>query len=223
MIKYKLKEVKPRIFLVEFTDRYDMCMTFLRYQEYYESPNPKFRNHHFTLVDFMEWYSKKQCKDNCFEYPKHWQGFNIPNDVIENVFENLDMAYEAYNKYDAIMGEIYSKCQNIIKSKYYEDEKFYLIGAMKGNQKTINHEVAHGFYYIIPGFKKEMLALVKQLKPAFRNKLYKELGRIGYTKQVFPDEAQAFLSTGWRDYFPKLKGEDKPFIEVFEKYNKLVK
>ena len=40
---FKITEVKPRIFLFEFKNHYDMCMYFMRYQEYYESASPKFR------------------------------------------------------------------------------------------------------------------------------------------------------------------------------------
>lgn len=229
MIKYKLKEVKPRIFLMTFKDHYDLCMTFLRYQEFYESPNPKFRGKHFTIVDFMEWYSKKQSQ-GCFEYPKHWAGFNIPSYVIEKIhgigrkfFVDMNQPKD-YNKYDEIMFNVFNKCYETLDHRVEENpHKFYLIGAMEGNTDTINHEVAHGFFYTTPAYKKEMLSLVKNLKPSFRNKLYKSLEKIGYTKQVFADEAQAFLSTGWREFFPTLKGEDKEFIDVFQKYNKLIK
>ena len=34
---FKIKEVRPYVFLFEFTDQYDMSMHFLRYQEFYES------------------------------------------------------------------------------------------------------------------------------------------------------------------------------------------
>ena len=35
---YTVKEIKPRIFLLSFKDHYDLCMHFVRYQEFYESP-----------------------------------------------------------------------------------------------------------------------------------------------------------------------------------------
>lgn len=234
MIKYKLKEIKPRIFLLTFKDKYDMCMTFLRYQECYESPNVKFRGKKFTFIDFMEWYSKNQSK-GCFEYPNHWSGFNVPSYVFNNACglyrdgELNPTDYELtcwkwsdlisdYNKYDKIMERVYKECINVVASKY-NDNKFYLIGAMEGNISTINHEIAHGFFYTIPSYKKEMLDLVKKLDSKFKISLYKDFKKLGYTKQVFPDEAQAFLATGWRDYLPKRNGEDKAFIKVFKKYN----
>jgi hypothetical protein len=225
-----------------FTDHYDMCMTFLRYQECYESPNRKFRKKQFTLVDFMEWYSKKQSQGS-FEYPKHWAGFNVPSYVFNNVcgmhkdgklIRNNDELVDwmtnsnwsdlilDYNKYDAIMEGVYNKCTKASYAKYGESS-FYLIGAMEGNLDTINHEVAHGFFYTTPSYKKEMSVLVQKLNPTFRKKLYESLAKIGYTKEVFVDEAQAFLATGWREFFPKLKSQDAPFIEVFDRYNSIIK
>ena len=65
-MKYTLKEIKGGIFLVEFDNQYDLAMTFLRYQEFYESP--KFKGKRFTIIDFMEWYSKEY--DGAFTYTK---------------------------------------------------------------------------------------------------------------------------------------------------------
>ena len=51
----KVKKITDRVYLVTFTNRFDLTMTFMRYQEYYESP--KFRNKIFSLAEFMRWYS----------------------------------------------------------------------------------------------------------------------------------------------------------------------
>jgi hypothetical protein len=223
MIKYKLREVKPRIFLLEFPNHYDLCMTFLRYQEFYESPSPKFRNKHFTIIDFMEWYSKDRA--GVFTYPTDWAGFNIPSyvvDKVHNLSNDLKQALEVpldYNKYDEVMLKVFEKCYKTLDNRLEENPgKFYLIGTDMGKTEVINHEVAHGFFYTIPEYKKEMLALVNNLKVSFREKFNKGLVKFGYTKQVFNDETQAFLSTGWHDHFPKLKCNDEPFRETFNKY-----
>lgn len=210
-IKYKIKEVKPKIFLAEFEDSYDMCMTFCRYQEYYESPNPKFRNKDFDMLTFMKWYSGFHGKGN-FTYPTDWVGFNIPSKILKR----CSIGLPDYNVYDEVMENIIDAIED--KKHILTNGKYYLIGALKGNERTVRHEVAHGMYYINKSYKKEMLELVNNLSLKFRDDFYKALKSVGYTDQVLPDEAQAFLSTGWRDYFPKLKNQDKPFISVFEKY-----
>jgi hypothetical protein len=217
-IKYKITEVRPKIFHVAFKDQYDMCMTFLRAQETYESPNPNFRNKVWNKQDFMRWYAKAFGK-GVFSYPNDWGGFNVPSSILEFI----DNSYlgEELDEYDAtllqnIWGHIFEEYgQNYSNG----NDKFYLIGTLEGAEQTIHHEVAHGFWYTLPKYKKEMLALVKKMKPALRKRLCSELAKIGYTKQVFDDECQAYMSTGLSEKFGiTLKGEDKPFIEVFKRY-----
>jgi hypothetical protein len=222
-IKYKIKEVKPKIFLAEFEDSYDMCMTFCRYQEYYESPNPKFRNKDFDIFTFMKWYSGFHGKGN-FTYPTDWVGFNIPSKILNKCISSIG---SDWNCYDETMNDIVSKIENKIYNnpnhslavhQAFKEEKYYLIGAMKGSERTVRHEVAHGMYYLNSSYRKEMDYLVNKLSSKFKKDLFVALKSVGYTDQVLIDEAQAFLSTGWRDYFPKLKNQDKPFISVFERY-----
>ena len=86
---FKIKEIKPNIFLFEFKHNYDMCMHFLRYQEYYESSSPKYRGKAFEIFDFMRWYSLKYGK-GAFTYVDDWDGFNIPSHIIWSLW-NLNL------------------------------------------------------------------------------------------------------------------------------------
>lgn len=208
---FTIKEVKPNIFLFNFKDPYECAMHFLRYQEYYESPNPKFRDHTWTILEYMKWYSKKY-GNRAFTYPADWSGFNIPSNVIQDVFQNY---IPDYNAYDQIMCEAWSEC--VKKAK---DDRFYIIGATNGNIEVVQHEIAHGMFYINDDYKKEMTALVKQLKPKLRNACFKNLKDMGYTSKVFVDECQAYFATGLAERFT-FKVSDKtlqPFQEVFKKY-----
>jgi hypothetical protein len=212
MRHFTVKEVKPKIFHLNFKDPYQCAMHFLRYQEYYESPNPKFRNHAFSLVDFMEWYSET-FGNGSFTYPLDWAGFNVPSNVITMVHS---LGIPDKNKYDQVMLDVHAACSQ----KAGGD--FYLIGSTGNKTKnlfTMKHEVAHGMFYLIPKYKKEMATLVSELKPNFRNSMFKVLKRIGYTSHVYVDECQAYLSTGVPAGFNiKLKNENKPFIELYNKY-----
>jgi hypothetical protein len=111
------------------------------------------------------------------------------------------------------MRGVYRKCL-----EQYPDGKFYIIGAV-GQAFAMRHEIAHGFFYTQPEYKKKMTALVKALKPTLRKKIYRELERIGYTPKVYIDECQAYLSTGFTDAFAiTLKKEDQPFVKVYNEY-----
>ncbi len=213
MRHFTIEEVKPKIFHFNFKDQYQLAMHFLRYQEFYESPNPKFRNHGFTILDFMEWYSKA-FGNGSFTYPLDWVGFNVPNKVFERAIEKSPEE----NKYDTTMIEAYFQC------KQKAGAKFYIIGSVGDKTSqfyAMKHEVAHGFFYLNPTYKKEMTKLVKALKPRLRNDMFAAFKKIGYTPQVYVDECQAYFSTGIPDRFGlHLKGEDQPFIDLYSTYYK---
>lgn len=94
---FKLTKEKEKIYLLCFDDRYDCCMYFLRYQEYYESPNQKFYRKQFTIVSYMDWYIKHNKRK-----------FSDYKDKITNLFKNLPISIK--NKIT----------QNLIKNGYAE-------------------------------------------------------------------------------------------------------
>lgn len=219
---FLLREVKPNIFLLEFKEEYDMTMFFLRYQEYYESPSPKFRGKTWKILDFMRYYSFAFGK-GAFTYPIDWSGFNIPDYVISNVRER---GIPDPNDYDKVMWSVYQSCKKRAKGN-----KFYIIGVVKGND-ALEHEIAHGLFYLNPEYKKEMVKLVKQMDPELRKVMDAYLLKVGYTPQVFVDETQANMATTGdftyyserhtfpADSIPKLNQARLAFEEVFKRYTK---
>lgn len=92
-----------------------------------------------------------------FSYPIDWAGFNIPNTIFKaNWFHNI----RDKNKYDYFMLQAYYAIWHDIKYNSMDtyldfdlnDPKYYLIGAT--DVLTIKHEMAHGFYYLIPKYKR---------------------------------------------------------------------
>lgn len=220
---FVIKEVKPRIFLFEFNNHYDMCMYFLRYQEYYESPSPRFRGKSFEIFDFMKWYSLKYGK-GAFTYPDDWNGFNIPSSVIFDLWNKHTITDK--NIYDYEMLQAWKECNH----KLYEKtelpvNQFYIIGVVRGN-KALQHEIAHGLFYLHPEYKREMVRLVKALDPKIRKSINETLKKLGYTPKVYVDETQAYMSTGLTEAFGKADQwveERKPFQEYLKQFLRKVK
>lgn len=215
---FEIREVKPRIFLFEFSSKYDMCMHFLRYQEYYESSSPKFRGKAFDFFEFMKWYSFKYGK-GAFTYPDDWDGFNIPGDTIHKVW-----CLGILNKtiYDYEMLKAWHEC-----GRQAADPKFYIIGAVKNNG-ALNHEIAHGLFFLHPEYKKEMTKMVKALEPEVRKEMNSILKKLGYTPKVYIDETQAYMATGITDSFgydfkTKWSKECKAFAKFYKKFSKALK
>ena len=208
-LEYSFQEVRPRIFFLNFKDSYQCAMTFLRYQEYYESTNAKFRGNSFELLEFMDWYVEHH-KYRAFLYPIDWGGFNVPSRVFTELYQK---GIPDENHYDREIRKVYDYCL-----KKYPDGKFYVIGAA-GKGVLLKHEVAHGLFYTTPEYKKEMTQLIKKVKPTIKKKAFAWFKKVGYAKSVYKDELQAYLATG----FPEIKASTKaraPFVAVFKKYYK---
>jgi hypothetical protein len=183
-INYKLEELYPGIFFCKITDMYDLCMTFCRVQEFYESPYKNIRNKKFSLFELMKTYSKDH---GSFTYPIDWGGFNVPGSIVNRLYS---LGIDDYNVYDGIIESIHKHANKHIEQKNH----YYLIGA-NNDRKTIEHELCHAFYYLDKDYKKEVDKILKKLHVSLYRKMERVLFEIGYCKEVIPDEFQAYLIT----------------------------
>lgn len=186
-MEYRIKEVKPNIFAVIVKDKYDRAMLFCRFQEYYESPNPKFRGTNFSIWDYMKWYNDKYGKG--FSYGADWSGFNIPWKVINECICKLN---KFETPYDYIMNEI---SHEISKTS----TNGYLIACKDTKGDTFKHEVCHGLYYTDKEYKKRVDKITKQLSQDHYNIFKKNLLEMGYATKVINDEIQAYLQYGYEN------------------------
>ena len=207
MHSYAIQRIMPRIYFVNFADSYELAMTFCRYQEFYESPNHEIRGKKFTLVDFMEYYSKA-FGEGCFTYAKDWAGFNLPGKCIKQCYPLI----EDLNKYDLTMWEIYSQC--------LADGEPYLIGAV-GAGTTFDHELAHGLYSINEEYRAKMDQLIQGIDLENKALFTEYLEAIGYVDEVFEDEIQAYMATGLTENLAEnedLVALTPEFEKVFQAY-----
>jgi hypothetical protein len=210
-IKYKVKEVKPNIFAVIIKDSYDRAMTFCRVQEYYESPNKKFRGKEFDIWEYMKWYSKAYGKG--FSYAKDWSGFNLPYDVARKCLEEIT----SDSPYDDHMWYILNRVENLMTNL---KAKAYIIGTGDDTGTTFDHELCHGFWYTNKTYKRNAEALVRALPKKHYDKIKKELLSMGYTDKVINDEVQAYMGTGLYTSFasPAIEKYRQPFIDNFNAF-----
>lgn len=221
MQKPKLKKLADSIYCLEFKNAYDLSMTFLRCQEYYESP--KFREQFFTLSDFMEWYAKEN-GNGAFTYPVDYVGFNLPSRVIWNVMSKLRLEkYDVWTPYDQLMWDIALEIVTAMhKEKKASDAPFYLIGVTKkkNDKQTLEHEVAHALFTVNSQYQRMMGELINKLSKKDWKTMTDKLKGRGYADNVFDDEAQAYLATGLHDTMKLagLKKAAKPFQKAFKPY-----
>lgn len=220
MTKPKLRKLAPKIYCLEFDNAYDLSMTFLRCQEFYESP--KFRDTYFTLSDFMEWYSKNY-GDGAFTYPVDFVGFNLPSRVIMNVMAKLKVEkYDVWTPYDQLMFDTWGKIVKDMPDQNRYECSFYLIGVMepKKDKHTLYHELAHALFTTDPDYQKKMGALVNALPEKVWKSMTKKLKARGYADNVYDDEAQAYFASQLHPIMltKALRKAARPFKAVLKPY-----
>lgn len=186
---FTFKKLRDRLYELRFDDSHEMCMTFLRYQEFYESP--RYVGRKFTLAEFISWYVKCQSKDGTFSYPQDWGGFNIPVRIIQEV---NDLGIDDQNHYDEFMWAI----SRMISTQC---DDAYLIGVEKSGKLDV-HEMTHAMFHIDTDYRNKVLATLNlfqyvDLVGPLRNVLINN----GYADVTSLDEVNAYLVTDDCGYF----------------------
>lgn len=217
-IKYKLKEIVKNVWFVDVDNKFDRAMLFLRVQEFYESDMKDIKGRDFDIIEYMRMYVMRQ-KKNVFTYPEDWAGYNVPSFAIADCYGNSSEMRDSWNVYDKQMLSIYEHIK--IRS---QDSDFYLISG--NNKKTMLHEIAHGLYFTDDSYREEMDATIKNISKRIKRLLYSELKKMGYTRSVWDDEIQAYLSTDTlKHLYPHIKHRvlEDIFSKIFKKYYKVNK
>lgn len=215
-----MKQIKPwRLFHCQFETNHDLTMTFVRLQEFYESPNPKIRGKYFTFEEYVDWYARTQGEGN-FTYLTDWTGFNVPGNVVQNFAIEIDDREDVRDRELRLFNALAHAGVDV----WQEDvDPFYVIGTtLDCPLDTVDHEVRHAIYYLEEGYRREITQEIKRKKLAG---LYKALDTLGYARKVHIDEAQAYILTGLdedtmketqeiRDLRKKLKKIEKKYIGV---------
>lgn len=204
---YKLKRVADKIFAVIVPNKYDLGMLFCRVQEFYESPNKKFKNNKFSIWDYYEWYSKNNL--GFFSYPADWSGFNLPAQVAIDCYKKNKVE----TPYDKVFIEILKKIKI---------DTSYIIGMNKIKTSTFYHELCHGLYYTNKEYKKEMDNITNNLSKSNYQKFKNHLKEKGYCSSVTDDEIQAYMATEINSFMTKGISDKaklhKQYKKVFQKY-----
>jgi hypothetical protein len=215
-INYSLEKIADKIYHVIIPDQYNMCMTFCRIQEFYESPFKEIRGKNFTLIELMDIYSRN-LGTGCFTYTVDWGGFNIPSSAIDKCYKKNTI--KDFNVYDTIITEIYNQIP---------DPEYYLIATDGVDLNALRHEIIHGHFYLNEKYRKEVISIIKQVSTKSYNDMKTCLLNIGYTENVVDDEINAYLTAGegalWQGVkiTKKLKGIAKKLQLLFEQYENTI-
>jgi hypothetical protein len=191
----KIVELHDNIYKVEFSSKRELLESFLRFQEYYESP--EFKHKIFDLEEFKEWYVKFYNIDH-FSYYEDWEGCNVPSYVFVQFRKG----------YMNPLSEEERRLLDLIPDK---KDKYYVIGVYdQGDPEVIQHEICHGLFYTRPDYKAKVLEAIGKYDVSSVKEYVRGLG---YHESVILDEVNAYLSTS-PDY---LKDNGVHFDENLQK------
>lgn len=181
----------------------ELGRTFMRFQEFYESPNENFRGKIFTCGQVRQWYSIQYGADT---YHHDWSGFNFPSKVLVPFKQGL---------FDPLTPE---ELQLVEYFRYRYDD-FYIIGAQ--NQSVLRHELAHAMYSHNPLYHKQVNSLCVLFKNELRSTSKYILDK-GYHKDVINDELQAYITDNDDEFIIKNTPQKiiNKFNQLYQKYKK---
>jgi hypothetical protein len=182
----KLKEIKPNTYVVDFETREELLKSFIRFQEYYESP--EFKDKVFTVKEYSEWYMKTEGKET-FTYYSDWSGCNVPSYVFDFFRSGK-------------MNPLSEQEQNLL-DMLPTSGKFYVIGTFDGGAEgVIEHELCHSLFYSDENYKNESLELLSKYKDEL-SEVKSWILNMGYHESVLLDEVQAYVSASTDDLIEK--------------------
>lgn len=176
----------PGVIHIEAISEYWLGATFMRMQEFYESPFEEIRGKRFLESDYMDLYADRNT--DAFTYYSDWSGFNLPGRIVREFFVNFDSPPYSLNHKEQYLRKMINDP--------VPPEQFYLIGTIQGDDSTVfDHEIAHAMFSLNPEYRGLVETLMENLPSEMMTDLYQAMLKKGYCSEVVPDEIQAHLAT----------------------------
>ena len=186
----EVTEVAEGVLHVSAKTQYEIASTFMRVQEFYESPYGEIRGQYFTherYMDICAYGNKRSAADEIvFSYLEDWNGFNVPGHIFDE-WVHLFSEHYLWDKEKKLIDLVYEK---------QSTNNFYVIGTNdEGATGDYDHELSHAWYYLDKKYKKKMVGLVKKLSKSAKEQIKDHLMDDGYRDGVVEDETIAYLTT----------------------------
>lgn len=195
----EIKNINDKIVLLTFDDQIEAANAMIRFQEYYESPDPTIRGKIFTTGYLKHRYSvRPRSRAGGFlyvggrTYEGDYNGFNFPSKTlkpfIRGFFDPLTLA-------EAEIVEIFK----------YRTDDFYIIAVHSdgpSEDHCLDHEIAHGLYGTNPEYKRqvdEYFSVLSEDQCSELAKFQKVLIDWGYADDpyIMRDESHAYLGVDY--------------------------
>jgi hypothetical protein len=180
----KVDLINDNIYHLISNNQYELASTFIRMEEFYESPFADINGKWFSLDFYMDRYA--EANDGKFSYFTDWTGFNIPGNSLLEFFDKFDSDLRTKEK---------NVRQFIERHILDNDANFYIIGSIDGDSGILNHEYAHANYYLNDNYRIACEKIWQKMPVLTQIHMTDALIAKGYTFSKVEDETQAYLST----------------------------
>ena len=184
---FSVTEVLPSVYSVHTESRLVLGSTFLRFQEYYECPDPLFRHSAFQYDEYRDWF-RNSARDmgQGFNYYLIWPGFNIPSWVVRDM------------KHGKVGLPLRPQEEALLQILPAIDQNFYVIGTCENDRSTLHHEMAHGLYTTNLDYRASVAEEISRLPKARYDASRRVLLGMGYV-----DDPDTWQPKRW-PFFPFL-------------------
>ncbi len=213
-----ISQLLKNIYHVNFDRQKDLCESFMRFQEHFESP--EFRGKVFSIKEYKKWYratSPGGIKSGRFTYNQDWTGFNIPSNILNPFYEGR---FNPLSKKEKVFLKLFSD--------KISGPDFYIIGTFGDIQvSALTHEIAHALYFSDPEYREKMQSLIREIPEYDLRRIHDYFDSTGgYHPDVFEDETHAYVAINM-DYMEKNHNISSPELwevhrrmkRIFDRYN----
>lgn len=179
----KVNLINGNIYHLIGDNAYELGSTFIRMEEFYESPFEDIRGKWFSLDYYMDLYAAS--KNGNFSYFDDWGGFNIPGNSLLDFFDKFE---------DDLRTKEHNVKQIIEKHILDNDPNFYVIGSTP-SADILEHEYAHAKYYLNPEYRGACDYIYEDMPALVKSQISGKLLAMGYDQTKVEDETHAYLAT----------------------------
>lgn len=189
-----MEEIYPNLFYFNFDNQRGLSDSFKRFYGHYESP--KLKGKVFSEKQFDSWFRRDTVfgKDLDLSFSDIVGGVNIPDYVFD---------FFICGKFDPLS---ISEKKVISEIKNIKSNKFYVISAIDKEYFDLNHEVAHGLYYLNLDYRRRVDDILDEIGKRNYSNMEKYLIEEGVThNDNLRDEIHAHLLTNHYVFFGRIK------------------
>lgn len=186
----QIKKVTNKVYAMLFDSLVELRMHFGRYYESYDNPRD---------INIIEVFGRNlREKGKMLPETMDTVGFNLDSETILSFKEQI----KDENRYDRVMIGTTE-----MMASYENGKRFDVIGISKEHRpkEIFRHEYAHSLWARNRSYKREVKALLEQIPEHASQEIHTSLLAMGYGKQDYNDEIQAFICAD-ASAFPSANG-----------------